>query len=294
MFQCADLAIGLHFEGNAASQRALDMPESRTLTRDGTDKAVNATPGALLLAYHELEIKPPRDQYRVSCEDFEKHLELVTRLFPDSDCGRRPTPVSFDDGHRSNLELAVPRLNRNGLQATFFVTAGWIGMKPFALDWSGLAEMLRCGHSVQSHGLTHALLSGCADADLFRELRQSKDLLEDRLGVAVNSISMPGGRWNDRVIKACAAAGYRHAYTSDPLFRPLCQHGISIHGRMMVRRNTTIAAIEKFLTGERWFWFSLRSRHALKKSLKSLMGDKAYHSLWSRVSRREETLAGSQ
>lgn len=264
------------------------MPENGSGARKSTDLRQNEAPADALLTYHELERQPSRDQYAVSCQNFERHLQEIRKLITGLKIQSGRTYISFDDGHRTNLEMALPCLKRNNLKAIFFVTAGWTGIKRFAMGWSELAVLLSSGHSVQSHGLSHIFLNNCSRTELCWELRGSKELLEDRLGVAVNSISIPGGRWNARVIEACAAAGYRHVYTSDPILRRRSEHGLYIHGRIMVRQNTRVAEIEKFLTGNRSYWLSLHARHMLKESLRVVLGDAKYHALWQKMSHRME------
>jgi peptidoglycan/xylan/chitin deacetylase (PgdA/CDA1 family) len=264
------------------------MRENGSVARNSTHLHQGEAPADALLTYHELERQPSRDQYAVSCQNFERHLQGIKKLITGSKIKSGLRYISFDDGHRTNVEMALPCLKRNNLKAIFFVTAGWIGTKRFAMGWNELAVLLASGHSVQSHGFSHIFLNNCSRTELCWELRGSKELLEDHLGIAVNSISIPGGRWNDRVIKACAAAGYRHVYTSDPILQPRSEHGVYVHGRIMVRQNTRVAEIEKFLTGNRSYWLSLHARHMVKEGLRAILGDANYHALWRKMSRRVE------
>jgi peptidoglycan/xylan/chitin deacetylase (PgdA/CDA1 family) len=252
----------------------------------GNSSAVRRLP---LLTYHELTEVPSQDLYRVETRQFAQHLEMLSELYRRGIFAEHDWCLSFDDGHRSNAELALPLLQRHGLKAIFFITAGWTGIRNTAMSYSHLAELVSAGHSVQSHGWSHAFLAGCSPLQLEYELQKSKGALEDHLGVSVDSISMPGGRCNSQVLKACAAAGYQHVYTSDPVFEPVCEHGVWRHGRMMVRRNTQIDDLRQFLTGDPRLWSRLRRRHRIKQACRSVLGDAAYHALWQRLSAREKT-----
>lgn len=233
---------------------------------------------------------PSQDLYRVETGRFSEHLEMLDELHRSGALKQGDWSLSFDDGDRSNIELAFPLLQRHELKAIFFVTAGWTENRSNVMSWAQLEQLVSAGHPVQSHGWSHAFLTGCSPAELEHELRKSRETLEDRLGVTVDSISAPGGRWNNAVIKACSHAGYQHLYTSDPLFEPVCEHGVWRHGRMMVRRNTQIAELRQFLTGDRRAWSKLSNRHRLKRALRRVLGEDTYHSLWRRLSAREKPL----
>ena len=110
----------------------------------------------------------------------------------------------------------------------------------------------------------------------------SSDLLEDNLGSAVEEISVPGGRWNRRVLQACAAAGYRRVYISDPWVETEIG-GVEVIGRFMVRRTTTVAELEKIVARDPGALRKLRLRSQLKESVVSMLGDSLYHRLWCRL-----------
>src|SRR5262249_7061549 len=124
--------------------------------------------------------------------------------------------VTFDDGHESNHALGLDLMQKHKIRATIFAIAGWMGSQPGYMDWVQLREMVELGHSIQSHSWSHRILPECSDTELQQELDRSRRTLEDRLSAAVDSISMPHGRWDDRVLRACAAAGYQRVYISDP------------------------------------------------------------------------------
>lgn len=53
-------------------------------------------------------------------------LEACDRLF-DNTLPSRPAVVTFDDGYRDNYTVALPILQRQGMQAVFFVSTGFLG-----------------------------------------------------------------------------------------------------------------------------------------------------------------------
>jgi peptidoglycan/xylan/chitin deacetylase (PgdA/CDA1 family) len=76
---------------------------------------------------------------------------------------------------------------------------------------SMLREIASSGHEIGSHSLTHANLVWLDDAELAKELRDSKAILEEITGTAVKSLSFPFGSWNKRVWEAAKSAGYEYA-----------------------------------------------------------------------------------
>ncbi|MGZ4840643.1 MAG: polysaccharide deacetylase family protein, partial [Candidatus Angelobacter sp.] len=138
------------------------------------------------------------------------------------------------------------------------------------------------GHSIQSHGWSHKFLTSCSQGELAHELRASKQLLEDTLGSAVEEISVPGGRWDRRVIQACAVAGYRRVYVSDPWVET-DMVGVKVIGRFMVRRTTTIAELAKIVEQDRDVLRRMRMRSRIRQGFVGLLGDSLYHRLWCRL-----------
>jgi len=140
---------------------------------------------------------------------------------------RRTRAVTFDDGLRSVLELALPVLDELGAVGTAFVPTAMVdGARPFSwpgvdrwigsehehelrgMSWAELAELASAGWEVGSHSATHAHLTRLADGPLRAELRDSKAEIEARLGRHCRSIAYPYSDVDDRVAAATRAAGY--------------------------------------------------------------------------------------
>ncbi len=195
-----------------------------------------------VLAYHEI-MPESNYAYCVTSSAFAEHLRLFDSL-AKSGGQKSSVEITFDDGEQSQLHNALPLLAEHGISARYFVTPGLIGTAAKFLSWDELKTLQNAGHSIQSHGWSHKFLTFCSDDELTHELRASKQLLEEKLGAAVEEISVPGGRWNRRVIEACAAAGYKRVYVSDPWITT-AMSGIEVIGRFMVRRTTTNIRVTK-------------------------------------------------
>lgn len=230
-----------------------------------------------VLAYHE--IMPESDySYCVPAGNFKEHLQLLSG---GTQAGQA-AQITFDDGERSQMEIAGPLLHEQGISATYFVTPGLVGTAHKFLSWEQLAELKRAGHSVQSHGWSHKFLTACDDCELEHELKTSKQSLEDQLGAPVEEISIPGGRWNARVLRACGEAGYRRVYVSEPwIAAEMC--GVQVIGRFMVRNTTSIEQLERIVRGDRATLRRMKMRSQIRKSIVNLVGDERYHRLWCRL-----------
>jgi len=146
--------------------------------------------------------------------------------------------ITFDDGYRSNLEVAVPVLRRFGYPAVIFVPTQFIGgYNAFDADiqyepheaicgWDELSELERNGISVQSHGISHRRFSALSPGEQDHELAASKAVLESELGKRVELFSFPYGDdgGDPRTIAdMLAQCGYRGAclYGGGPMRLPL-------------------------------------------------------------------------
>jgi peptidoglycan/xylan/chitin deacetylase (PgdA/CDA1 family) len=134
-------------------------------------------------------------------------LEASERLRARAGFADRALVLSFDDGYQSVYQQAFPALQRHGLQATVFLTVG--DHAPTApterlpslsgramLSWAEIREMQRWGIEFGAHTLTHPDLTRLPPERAEQEMRRSRQIVEDALGVAVPSFAYPFGRAN--------------------------------------------------------------------------------------------------
>lgn len=90
---------------------------------------------------------------------------------------------------------------------------------PLFLDWEGARGLLAAGHEVGSHSMTHVILSNETEAVQSEELHRSRKELEEGLGVTVDTLAYPNGRWIDFDQRSTAIArevGYSAAVSVMP------------------------------------------------------------------------------
>jgi peptidoglycan/xylan/chitin deacetylase (PgdA/CDA1 family) len=105
--------------------------------------------------------------------------------------------ITFDDGYRDFYEAAVPVLVQYGMTATMFVATGRIQNRPAKFDgveylsWNDTRELRACGMQIGSHTVTHPELATLSRNEIDRELRESKDAIEQQLSASVTSFAYP-------------------------------------------------------------------------------------------------------
>ena len=144
--------------------------------------------------------------------------------------------ITFDDGF-AGIYRYRNLFNRKNMKTTIFLISDYIGMldkweislfgfKFKHLDVSQIKELSKDGHEFGSHTATHKSLTELNDLELERELKDSKQKIEDILEKEVKSISVPFGRIDERVYEKCLQYGYKNivsigetSFTRDNLFR---------------------------------------------------------------------------
>lgn len=121
--------------------------------------------------------------------------------------------LTFDDAWADNHANALAPLAAHRLPATLYVPSRLLG-SPGYMTRSQLREMAAAGIAIGAHSRTHADLRTCGRDELHREVRGSKDDLEDLIGRAVTSFAYPVGLLNDEIVHAVTAAGFTSAMTT--------------------------------------------------------------------------------
>jgi hypothetical protein len=136
-------------------------------------------------------------------------LTLEEAVAADGDGG---VVVTVDDGYRDFYDVVLPLLVRHRVPAVLYLATALVAGEtpgndgdPDALHWSQLAEAVATGLvTVGSHTHTHADLSRASEQVAEAELRRSKELIEDRLGVACRHFAYPwavGSPAADRLVR---------------------------------------------------------------------------------------------
>ena len=145
--------------------------------------------------------------------------------------------ITFDDGWKSQYEVAWPILKKYGYPLTLFIyteglRGGALGGGE-AMTWEQLADMRDNGVDIEAHSATHqdlreghnvmlissgkrtkTKLTGPAyEQWVQNEVVGSKQLLEQRLGIKVNCFAVPFGNYNEHVKELARNTGYEAMFT---------------------------------------------------------------------------------
>ena len=119
----------------------------------------------------------------------------------------RTCVVTFDDGYETVYREAFPILQELGFTATVFLITGYCGkqnswpghVSPVGeqslLCWTQIEEMARHHIEFGSHTVTHPDLACLTHREAEREMQDSKQMIQERIGRGVEVFAYPYGRY---------------------------------------------------------------------------------------------------
>src|SRR5438105_11797683 len=217
-----------------------------------TKPVVDQTAQTIIFCYHLLVDKVRYPGTEITPAAFEAQMkELKDRgitVIPMQDLlawkrGEKNIPprcavISFDDGWKSQYEVAWPMLKKLGYTFTMFlytegVAGGSLGGGQ-AITWEMLGDMRDNGIDIEAHSATHQdlreghtvmvmepdrkrtkkKLTGAEyEQWVQNEVVGCKTLIEQRLGIKVNCFAVPFGNYNEHVKEIARNAGYEAMFT---------------------------------------------------------------------------------
>lgn len=231
----------------------------------------------MFLLFHDIYVSDPResgfaspaaDRYKLTIDQFDRHLSALARVRRHA----RPFALTFDDGGSSYYSAIAGRLEELGWRGYCFVPTDFIGQPGF-LSREQIRELDARGHHIGSHSASHpARISSCSHDSVVDEWRRSIGILQDILGHAVTSASVPGGYYSHGVAAAAASAGIKVLFTSEPQTRITEVAGCAIVGRFTIRASSSEGLCEQLVGSAPWSRWSMLAEWTAKKSIKSILG----------------------
>lgn len=119
---------------------------------------------------------------------------ISLRELTDKESDGKSVVITFDDGYSDFYFEAFPILQEYGFRATVFLATSYVG-ESFngrrCLEWEQIRELYATNVAFGSHTHTHPQLRDLSRSAIVQELRQSKNIIEDKLGNAVTDFSYP-------------------------------------------------------------------------------------------------------
>ncbi|MBM3251226.1 MAG: polysaccharide deacetylase family protein [Candidatus Omnitrophica bacterium] len=180
----------------------------------------------IVLLYHSIDNIPEgNDPYKINLKPdlFAEQMVVLNRI------RERSLVLTFDDGFENFFYNAFPVILKYNMSAIVFVTTDFINEKFTSerltgnkarlspLSWGQLREMAGRGIEIGSHTLTHLDLSRLNNEMLYREISESKKIIEDNIGKKVKYFAYPYGArdtFNENIKQMVKDSGYEKAYTN--------------------------------------------------------------------------------
>ena len=195
-----------------------------------------------ILMYHKIGTNAPT-QWWVKTTDFREQMtalkkagyrsvhlkDIYNHKMKKRNLPFHPVVVTFDDGYYNFLTEAFPALKKQGLTATMFIITGrtadtdtrrmdnsWDGesesrYRAEHLIWSEIIHLAKQGIEIGSHTITHPNLTRLDKISMEEEINGSKIILEDKIGMPVETFCYPGGKRNGAVIETVKNSGCKAA-----------------------------------------------------------------------------------
>ena len=183
---------------------------------------------------------------------------------------KRTVGIAFDDGLESDYLISFPELDKRGFRATFYIITDCVGKRGY-MNWGQIRELRRNGFEIGSHSVTHPCLLKLDRDILFKELTQSKQILEDRLGEPIESFGVPYGFINREIVEIIIETGYTTVCTSktelvDSATIP------KVYGRYGVRSGDSMKTFNVIVERQAFTLFKISLKEEGKNLLKRFMG----------------------
>jgi peptidoglycan/xylan/chitin deacetylase (PgdA/CDA1 family) len=240
--------------GIASAAKPTPAPKAAPTATPGptvSKPVVDQTAQTIILCYHLLVDKVRFPGTQVTPAVFEAQMkelkdrgitvigmqDLLAWKRGEKNIPPRCAVITFDDGYKSQYEVAWPIMKKFGYTFTMFIytegVAGGSLAGGGAITWEQLADMRDNGVDIEGHSATHQdlreghpvtvneggkkvrkrLTGPEYEQWIQNELVGSKNLLEQRLGIKVNCFAVPYGFYNERVKEIARNAGYEAIFT---------------------------------------------------------------------------------
>lgn len=137
--------------------------------------------------------------------------------------GEHLVGVTFDDGFKNFIEVALPEMSKRGVPSTVFVIVdalgkafGPEGQREPVMTSQQMQDLPRDLVTIGSHTLRHPFLPSISEEAAEMEITQSRNRLAALLNREISLFSFPFGGFNQKLVDRCRDAGYKRVFTTLP------------------------------------------------------------------------------
>jgi len=249
---CAILTCSVAFAAKPTPAPKASAAPSATPAPTVSKPVVDQTAQTIIFCYHRLVDKVRYPGTEITPAMFEQQMkmlkdrgitvigmqDLLAWKRGEKNIPPRCAVITFDDGWKSQYEVAWPILKKLGYPVTLFLyTEGIAGASlggGQAITWEMLGDMRDNGVDIEAHSATHQdlreghtvmiiepdrkrtkkKLTGAEyEQWVQNEVVGCKTLLEQRLAIKINCFAVPFGNYNEHVKELARNAGYEAMFT---------------------------------------------------------------------------------
>jgi len=199
--------------------------------------------------------------------------ELITYINDGLTLTQKAVVVTFDDGWLDNYMYAFPAIKKYKINATAFLITNRVENASLqnselqtlnsrltipthkesksliekgeshkvVLNWEIIKEMSNSGMiEFYSHTKSHAKCNSLSEKELMEELKESREIIEKKLGSPCPYLCWPYGKYNDLAVSVAKKVGYTAIFTTN--------HGVADAG-------TDPFAINRIIVKDSVAWF---------------------------------------
>lgn len=187
---------------------------------------------------------------------------------------KRKVIISFDDGHVSDANVALPLLQEYGFTAEFFFTTDWIGQVGY-VDEEDIRALHAAGMGVGSHGVSHQFFNDFTFEQAEEEIVRSTSRLTEIIGVRVDRFSAPGGRLPNQLSQLVERCRLSFVCTSEIDTCNEKNYPLEIP-RIAIRHDTSMELFEKIVNADPAYYRRHRIRKFALVFVRTILGNQRY------------------
>jgi len=171
-----------------------------------------------IFSFHNVSNKINLGLNNISTIKFKRILNSLLELSKSKEI-----EICFDDGYEDILLNAAPLIKNNTIPVTIFPITKYIGKynkwdvnfiinRKKHLDYNQLKFLNTNSWKIGSHGHNHISYKVLTKDQIYKDLKKSKDLLEDNLNIEITTFTPPFGHIDNDILPLIADAGYKELF----------------------------------------------------------------------------------